>query len=60
LILFPGGSPQALVSTINYRAGLTRANNAIVPLGANGTLSAACGQATGTTHFILDVNGYFQ
>jgi hypothetical protein len=60
LTLFPGGSPLPLASTINYRAGQTRANNAIVLMGANGTLSVACGQATGTTHFILDVNGYLQ
>jgi murein DD-endopeptidase MepM/ murein hydrolase activator NlpD len=60
LVLFPGGSPLPPVSTINYRAGQTRANNAIVLLGTDGTLSVACGQATGTTHFILDVNGYFQ
>jgi hypothetical protein len=60
LVLFPGGSPQPLVSTINYRAGRTRANNAIVMLGADGTLSVVCGQASGTTHFILDVTGYFQ
>ncbi len=60
LVFFPGGSPQPLVSTINYRAGQTRANNAIVRLGADGTISVACGQASGTTHFILDINGYFQ
>jgi hypothetical protein len=59
LILFPGGTPPG-VSTINFRAGQTRANNAIVPLSASGTLSVADGQTTGTTHFILDVNGYFQ
>jgi hypothetical protein len=59
LILFPGGTPPG-VSTINFRAGQTRANNAIVPLSATGTLSVTDGQSTGTTHFILDVNGYFQ
>jgi hypothetical protein len=59
LILFPGGTPPG-VSNINFRAGQTRANNAIVPLSASGTLSVADGQSSGTTHFILDVNGYFQ
>ena len=59
LILFPGGAPPG-ASTINFRAGQTRANNAIVPLSATGTLSVADGQSSGTTHFILDVNGYFQ
>ena len=59
LILFPGGSPPG-VSNINFRAGQTRANNAIVPLSPTGTLSVTDGQSSGTTHFLLDVNGYFQ
>jgi hypothetical protein len=59
LILFPGGTPPG-VSNINFRAGQTRANNAITSLSASGTLSVADGQSSGTTHFILDVNGYFQ
>jgi hypothetical protein len=59
LILFPSGTPPG-VSTINFGPGQTRANNAIAPLSASGTLSVADGQSTGTTHFILDVNGYFQ
>jgi len=57
LILFPGGTPPS-ASTINFRAGQTRANNAIEPLSATGTLSVTNGP--GTTDFILDVNGYFQ
>ena len=60
LTLFPGGTAAPLASNINFRAGQTRANNDIVPLGTNGTLSVVDGQATGTTDFILDVNGYFQ
>lgn len=61
LTVYPGGTPVPATSTINFRAGQTRANNAIVPLGANGTVSAVSGQPSGATvHFILDVNGYFQ
>jgi hypothetical protein len=61
LTLFPGGTTAPLASTINFRAGQTRANNAIVALGAGGTMSVVDGQPSGnTTHFILDVNGYFQ
>ena len=61
LTLFPGGTSAPLASTINFRAGQTRANNAIVALGAGGTMAVADGQPSGnTTHFILDVNGYFQ
>jgi hypothetical protein len=60
LVLFPGGTAAPLASTINFRAGQTRANNAIVSISASGTLSVLDGQGSGTTHFILDVNGYFQ
>ena len=42
---------------------VARANNAVVTLGANGEITVKCVMstgATGTTHFILDVSGYFQ
>jgi hypothetical protein len=53
------GLPEA--STINYGAGQTRANNAVIPLDASGTMTAFVSQIGGSTvHFILDVNGYFQ
>jgi hypothetical protein len=60
LTLFPSGTTPPLASTINFRAGQTRANNAILPLGSGGTISVFSGQPTGTVHFILDVTGYFQ
>ena len=59
LTVFPQGSPLPNASTLNYRAGQTRANNAIVPLGTGGAIAVACGQSSGTTNFIIDVNGYF-
>ena len=52
--------PSPLVSTINYQAGQTRANNAVAKLGPSGDLSVKSDQGPGTTQFILDVNGYFQ
>ena len=55
----PAGIPPPLVSTINYRAGQTRANNAILVLGQAGDFVVSCGQATGTVNLILDVDGYF-
>ncbi len=59
--LFPAGQAVPLVSSINYVAGQTRANNAVVKLDSSGGLSAFNGQASGTTvHLIIDVNGYFQ
>jgi hypothetical protein len=60
LRLYPGGAPLATVSSINYSAGQTRANNAILPLNDSGELAVWCAQASGTAHFILDVNGYFE
>jgi len=60
LRLFAGGAPLPLVSTINYRAMQTRANNAVVTLGASGDIAVLSDQASGTVQFILDVDGYFQ
>ncbi len=60
LRLRPGGVPVPLVSSINYIAGQTRSNNAVVPLNASGEITVFCGQASGTVQFILDVNGYFE
>jgi hypothetical protein len=60
LRVYPAGAAVPNASTINYVAGQTRANNAIVPLGGNADLVVACFQASGTVHFILDVNGYFK
>jgi len=59
--LFPGDSLPPATSTINFSAGQTRANNAVVLLATNGSgsLSVQNG-AAGTVHMILDVNGYFQ
>ncbi len=59
LTLFPDVVQN--VSTINFGAGKTKANNAIVPLAFDfsGKLGVFNGSA-GTVHFILDVNGYFK
>jgi uncharacterized repeat protein (TIGR01451 family) len=62
LRLFPGDAPfpLPLVSTINYSAGQTRANNAIVVLSAIGQLAVKSDQASGSVDVIIDVNGYFR
>jgi hypothetical protein len=60
LVLYPGGSSVPLVSTINYSAGQTRANNASVALGPAGDLQVASFQGGGTAHLIVDVNGYYE
>jgi cytochrome b561 len=60
ITIYPSGIAVPLVSTLNYSAGQTRANNAIVQLGAGGAIAVTCGQAAGTAHFIIDVVGYFR
>jgi ELWxxDGT repeat protein len=60
LTVYSGAGPTPLTSSINYRGGQTRANNAIVPLGVGGTLAVVCGQPSGSTHVIIDVTGYFE
>lgn len=61
LTLYPGdGAGPPLASNINFTPGLTRANNAIVPLATNGgTINVKNGSAS-SVHFVLDVNGYLQ
>lgn len=60
LRLFPAGPFLPVVSTINYRAGQTRANNMVAGLGGDGDLGVRCDQASGKVHLIVDVNGYFK
>jgi hypothetical protein len=62
LTLYPGDAAlPPIVSNVNFSAGQTRANNAIVPLAGDGTgtIRVKNGSAS-TVHFVLDVNGYFQ
>ena len=60
LRLFAGGTPLPVASTINYRSGQTRANNAVVALGSSGAVTVRCDQPSGTAQLVLDVNGYYQ
>jgi hypothetical protein len=57
LTLWPSGTAQPPVSTINSFLGRVVANAALTPAGLFGTVSAF---ATHDTHVILDVNGYFR
>ncbi len=60
LRFFPSGLTPPASSTINWRAGQTRANNAIVFFGSGGSIGIRCDMPAGATHVILDVVGYFQ
>ncbi|HXO41570.1 MAG TPA: hypothetical protein VN999_08990, partial [Thermoanaerobaculia bacterium] len=53
--------PLPLMSTIDYAAGQTRANNAILGLARDGSGSfVVLNESLGTVQLMLDVNGYFQ
>jgi hypothetical protein len=58
--LYPAGTALPNVSSLNYSAGQTRGNNAIVRLSSAAGLAIHCAQASGSAHLILDVNGYFE
>lgn len=44
---------------MNFGAGQTRANNVILSLNLSGRFTVSPFLLSGTTHLILDVNGYF-
>lgn len=52
------GSPRPTASAINFRAGDVRANNAVLPLGAGGGITAWSGTAA-DLGVLIDVVGYF-
>ncbi len=56
LTLWPDGSAQPVVSTLNAPRGGIVANAAILRAGTNGAIDAL---ATERTHLLLDVSGYF-
>jgi hypothetical protein len=61
LQLFPGNASPSSTSTLNFKAGLTRANNALIMLASSG--SGALGilnAASSPVHVAVDVFGYFQ
>src|SRR5262249_97404 len=53
LRVFPAGGGLPLVSNLNWNAGQTRANNAVVGLGASAGLTVHPDQASGTVHLII-------
>ena len=56
LTVWPAGSSQPLVSTLNNPKATTVANAAIVPAGTDGSIAV---YPSGNTQLIIDVNGYF-
>ncbi len=62
LAVYPAGIPLPNTSTINFQPGQTRANNAIVALGASGDLTVTpfFAGGSGTAHLVIDIVGWFE
>ncbi|KAA0253501.1 hypothetical protein FBQ97_01150 [Acidobacteria bacterium ACD] len=60
LTLWPSGTAMPLASTLNYKAGAVRANNALVKVSGDGQVSvSAFNGSPGPVDVVLDVSGYF-
>ena len=57
ILIYPQAGAQPGVSTLNYVAGQTVANAAVVPLGAGGGVTVIAGVSG--TDLIIDTNGYY-
>jgi hypothetical protein len=57
LTVYPGGQPVPSTSSLNFLAGETRANRAIVPVGPDGTVTIY--NRAGSSHVVVDVNGWY-
>ena len=55
---YPSGGSRPTTSSVNFTAGQTVANMAVVPVGPDGTIELYNGSA-GTTALVADVSGYF-
>lgn len=60
LVAHPSDSARGSSSTINFRAGQTKANMAVPSLSPEGELTVFSGVASGSVHVLLDVVGYFR
>jgi hypothetical protein len=61
LTAYPANETLPVATTIEFRVGLTRANNAVLGLSSDGFGQVdVFNNSGGTVHVILDVNGYFQ
>jgi Chaperone of endosialidase len=57
ITIYPAGAAQPTVSTLNYVAGQTIANAAIVPLGDGGAITVIAGVSG--TDLVIDTNGEY-
>ncbi len=59
LQMWPAATAAPTTSVISFQAGVTRANNAFVTLGANGAFSVFAGFPSGSAHLVVDVVGWY-
>jgi hypothetical protein len=60
-VMYPGNEPNPGTSTLNFLAGVVRANNAFVLLATDGSGGAnVFNGSAAANHVVVDVNGYFQ
>ena len=58
---FPGDDVASAAQALSFRAGRTRANNALLMLSSSGTGAVTLrNDSNGTAHVLIDVNGYLQ
>src|SRR5512135_2345084 len=61
LLLYRGDGAPSLASSINFRPGVTRANNGLTQLALDGSGTFRVQNASaGTVDLVVDVNGYFR
>jgi hypothetical protein len=60
LRLWPAHLGPPPTSALNYAAGQTRANSALLALSPQGAVTVRADQGAGLVHVLLDVNGYYQ
>jgi hypothetical protein len=59
IVLAPNAAAPSATSTLNFRAGQTRANNARVSIGPAGAAALRSGMTAGAVDVVIDVSGYF-
>jgi glucose/arabinose dehydrogenase len=60
LRIWPAGTPDPGVGLVNFEAGETRVNNAMISLGASGSFSVLSAFPSGTAHLVVDVSGWYE
>lgn len=60
LQILPAGTPATATSVINFAAGQTRANNALILLGDGEGFVVVAGLPAGSVHLLVDVVGWFE